>query len=100
MVHLLVLATSVLPLFTSKQINMKFQLWMEGYAATGERGTAQRLTIDGQDEFEGDTFMDAYIAYTHLNWPKELPSYVHLDDTVIWGCRIYDNEADARKTFG
>jgi len=26
--------------------------------------------------------------------------YVNLDTPCIWGCRVFDNETDARKSFG
>jgi hypothetical protein len=74
---------------------MKFQLWSEGFAATGESATASY-----EGEFEGETFMDAYLALVKARYGDKPPSYVRLNEPVIWGCRVYDNEADARKGFG
>lgn len=73
----------------------KFQLWMEGFSATGENGTA---SFEG--EYEGETFMDAYLAMVKDKYGDNPPSYVHMDKPVIWGCRVFYNEADARKSFG
>ena len=72
---------------------MKFTLWMEGYGATGDSGTAQCLGT-----YEGDTFADAVQA-----WVDEEPDraqYFKREGLTYWCCRFFDNEADARKSFG
>jgi len=78
---------------------MKFTLWVEGYAATGEHGTARYLGMA-----EADSFNEAV-----LKWNKEhnadgrwgnLGYSLNHDRYSLWGCRIYDNEKDARKAFG
>ncbi len=70
-------------------------LWMEGYAATGESGTAQYLGT-----YEGETLMEAYLNYIKDFYKNDIPDYVRLNEPVIWGCSVYDNEQDARKYFG
>jgi len=72
-----------------------FEIWMEGYAATGESGSAQLLGTK-----PGKTFMDAYLNYVKDFYGESPPDHVSLNKPSIWGCRIYDNEADARKVFG
>lgn len=74
-----------------------FTLWVEGFAATGEYGTAQRLGT-----YTGETFGDAV-----RKWDREKNSRntygkltEHEGHFDVWGCRIFDNEADARKHFG
>jgi hypothetical protein len=97
----------------------EFEIWSEGYAATGEHGTAFSHGI-----WPGDTFDDAvrnmikhmsetergndiYSLYQRQERFIECPvseehplgrrlTYVH----SIWACRLFDNETDARKSFG
>lgn len=74
---------------------MKYKLWSEGYATTGDH---QRATYQG--EYEGETLMEAYLALVKQIYGDDIPDYVRLNEPVIWGCRIFDNEQDARKSFG
>lgn len=71
-----------------------FSLWSEGYAATGSSSTADFL-----GNFEADSFAEACDK-----WAKTLeqPEYYKRngDNAYYWGCRIFDNEADARRSFG
>jgi len=79
-----------------KNEDNKYSLWMEGFSVTGNSSIAQYL-----GEFEGNSFNDACdnwsktIARPDLYEPgtdERRPSY--------WGCKIFDNEMDARKSFG
>lgn len=84
---------------------MKYTVWVEGYAATCEHGTAHCL---------GTTEADNFIEAAKKLWRKKyLPAYEgdpHIADDYfsinkkgipcIWGCRCFDNEVDARKSFG
>ena len=72
-----------------------FELWEEGFLATGNRAKASYL-----GRFEGETFMDAYLCMVKSVYGDTPPDYVRLDIPQVWGCRIFDNEADARKSFG
>jgi len=74
-----------------------FDVWMEGYLATGMEGIPQRATYLGS--YEGDTFADACEAAIKDNYPNDTKLF---DKTRLswWGCRMYDNETDARKSFG
>lgn len=95
-----------------------FEIWEEGYRATGEHGTATRL-----GGFEAKDFDEAVAAYVKLARATAFPDIDRYyargrrwvtcpvsDDhplgrkevTVhsIWGCRLFDNEADARKSNG
>jgi len=84
----------------------EFEIWSEGYAATGERGFAM---LHGK--FPGETFDDAVeYANEHANLGAEkvtrerYRSDEHYKDRRsnwhIWACMLFDNEADARKSFG
>lgn len=91
---------------------MKYEIWMGGYRATGEYGTAQKI-----GESIGVDFADAVRNYmkTHPTSgieergdPKiandelagERMREMHKPSFSIWGCHLFDNEKDARKTFG
>lgn len=71
----------------------RFNIWAEGYAATGERGYATRLAAG----VPGDTFADAVARWAESAGQMR---WVDLDHLTYWGCRLYDNEAAARKRYG
>ena len=81
-----------------------YPVWMEGYAATGESGKAQLLGVT-----HAENFIEAVRKLNRRNWipaykgdPHTADDYFSIRDGVpaIWGCRCFDNEADARKSFG
>lgn len=85
---------------------MKIQIWMEGYAATGESATASMI-----GEYEAIDWDDAVRQYKeqypHHVDTKRVPKNIKSvrDDSFtkiysIWACRLFDNAADARKSFG
>lgn len=75
----------------------KYEVWIEGYAATGEYAEASRLGEDGE-LFSGNTFADACRnAIIKLKWNT---NYYNEQSNSYWGCRFYDNEQDARRSFG
>lgn len=74
---------------------MKIEVWMEGYMATGEHGPAYKL-----GEYEADNF-DQAIEKLLDSDPENKQYYRQTDGRhYIWSCRLYDNEQDARKSFG
>ncbi|HDZ15598.1 MAG TPA: hypothetical protein ENH60_11985 [Pricia sp.] len=91
---------------------MNFEIWMEGYRATGQSSGASKI-----GESEGETFDDAVRNYmtTELLAGKESAGIEengrsrYANDEAyenrrsnwsIWACDLFDNEADARKSFG
>lgn len=75
-----------------------WEIWVEGYAASGDSSTAMLVT-----KVTATTFLEActlYVisldrasqAYWRFNKDNERWSY--------WGCGAFDNEADARESFG
>lgn len=75
-----------------------FTLWAEGYAATGEHGTASVI-----GESWGKSLDDAVWRLLRNNPSPHLHTYLRRSDDgtwTYWGCRIFDNETDARKSFG
>lgn len=73
-----------------------FTLWTEGYAATGQSSDA---TYHGQ--IQGVDFNDAVKNYV-ATLPESSRSYWNFrnDKWDYWACRAFDNESDARRSFG
>lgn len=73
-----------------------YPLWIEGYEVTGNSATASYLGV-----FEGKTFNEACD-----NWAKtiEQPEYYKSGNERqkpnYWACKIFENELEARKSFG
>ncbi len=67
----------------------KFEVWQEGYQATGQRGEASFL-----GETEANSFSEAcdIICREDPNYNKERLS--------VWGCKLFPTEKEARKSFG
>lgn len=73
----------------TKSVTQVFQVWSEGYRASGDRGTA---TFHGQVEAENfKAACDQIIGNSYLYDSERL---------TYWGCRLFDNELEARKSFG
>ena len=70
-------------------MNNKFDIWSEGYAATGESNTAMY-----HGTVYAPTFKKACDIYFKDN------SFYDPKDLTFWGCSLFDNEADARRSFG
>jgi hypothetical protein len=69
----------------------RFDIWIEGYRVNGNSSTARLLGT-----VEAGTFREAVLA-----WYRDHPSPTFNPDTLIeWGLWHFDNEADARKSFG
>jgi hypothetical protein len=71
-----------------------YSLWMEGYITQGNSSKADFLGT-----FEANSFENACDKWADTIKEKE---YYERNGNIAsyWGCRIYDNEADARKSFG
>ncbi len=72
-----------------------YQIWAEGYAATGEHGLATFVGIS-----EGDSFEEACNNFAEENedWAKDYDIMDHIP--AHWGCRLFPNESEARVAFG
>ena len=77
-----------------------FQIWSEGFAATGE---SEKAHFYGYSQ--GETFNQACLDFRDSNGAK-LGLDLNKDGALreeypsIWACRLYDNESDARKNYG
>ncbi len=70
-----------------------YEIWSEGWALTGESARAHRLGV-----MEGEDFKDAC-----LKMAKKMGVKFQVDDkgnVFNWGCQLFDNEKDARESFG
>jgi hypothetical protein len=70
------------------------EVWTEGYAATGESSGAW---FHGR--FEGNTFKDAVKNFIKT-LGEDSQKYFSEERMCLWGCRFFDNEKDARNSFG
>lgn len=100
----------------------EYDIWIEGYAATGESSTASYV-----GKSQGETFEDAVKSFRYpedvkRQWAMkgEDPVLIHKGSPLnldtdksqsdgfrrhggklcSWACRYFDNEIDARKSFG
>ena len=73
----------------------EYELWTEGHTATGESGEA---TFHGK--FKGNTFKEAIQAFKDTLTDERSIRCVDVENEKFWGCRFFDNEADARRSFG
>ncbi len=89
-----------------------FEIWMEGYACNGDRGRADKIA-----DIEAETFDEAVEKYMSQFTPEELKQrsgphrynrgQFHTEEDYnnrrsnwhIWGCALFDNEHEARRSF-
>ena len=73
----------------------EYEVWMEGYGATGESGNHRLI-----GKFRADTFTDACrIAAMHLadGNPETYAKYYNEETNCWWGCGFFDNEEASTK---
>lgn len=75
----------------------EYQIWSEGYAATGECSDAQLIAT-----IQAESFDEAVRKY--VDAVPSLKAYYQYNEQTgyhsIWACRLFDNEEAARKSFG
>lgn len=73
-----------------------WDIWAEGFASNGGLESATRLT---KTPVEADTFDEAVVKHVESASDSHL---FHKKDSgwTYWGCRLFDNETDARASFG
>lgn len=72
----------------------EYDVWIEGHQATGDSSTASKLGT-----FEASSFRVACIAWASTLDPDGQELFDQ-EALTYWGCRLFDNEQDARKAFG
>lgn len=82
---------------TPRQETTRWTIWAEGFAATGEAETAWQLN---EAPILASSLDEAVRQYIRTSETRHLFQR-HVDGTwTYWGCRLFDNEADARGAFG
>jgi hypothetical protein len=88
----------------------EFEVWIEGSSSSD--GTSQASRLLRKDEIDsrwkGITFQQAVVrALNELKWQMLYEgsqgcgdSYYDRKTNSYWACKFYDNEIDARKSFG
>jgi hypothetical protein len=70
----------------------KFEIWAEGYQTTGQSSEACYF-----GNAYGADFKDACITFFSV---RARPGWFNPERMTHWGCRLFDNEQDARRSFG
>lgn len=80
---------------------MKYEVWAEGFLDQGMEGIPKKAEFIGFGE--GETFAEAASNCIKEKWEEEeWKRYFYIDkdgNPRAW-VRLFDNEADARKSFG
>ena len=75
---------------------MKYEVWAEGYQTNGESSGAFLLGT-----YEGESFDDAVLScMMDSKHNQKLFTYRLHSYHSYWGCRLFDNEYEARYNFG
>lgn len=74
-----------------------YNIWSEGYLCTGMEGRPADATYHGSHP--GKTFKDACIKFFSIKENDDRGDF-DAERLTFWGCHLYDNEVDARQTFG
>lgn len=95
----------------AQKLMQEWEIWMEGYAATGESDTARLVAKIRARSFKEACDIHFFADYleqikkSQIENPTKKLTYM---DTIFydrdmlryWACRLFDNETDARKSFG
>jgi len=74
-----------------------FDVWMEGFLVQGMEGPARARCIG---RVEATTFQEACDLLCESRTFQERNGKYDKKQRTVWGCRLFDNEVDARRTFG
>lgn len=69
----------------------EFEIWQEGYQCSGNASPAHLI-----GSARGATFHKACENY----FEKHPDPLYNAGANTVWGCRLFDNEQDARSSFG
>jgi len=87
----------------------EYEIWMEGYSATGEHGTAQMVAKIKARNFREACHIHFFTDFLNRTEKemRENPQLSNKDELyydpkelMFWCMRLFDNEADARKAYG
>ena len=72
---------------------MKVDVWAQGYRTNGDSGSAHFWgSVEAEDLAGACKILASVDNQFKKNFEPERMTW--------WGCRLFDNETDARKTFG
>lgn len=74
---------------------MIYAIYCEGYRATGGGSSAQMIASG----IEASTFKEACIIFSKTEEAKGYGNFCE-KGLSFWGCSLFDNMADAQKSFG
>lgn len=74
---------------------MKYNVWIEGYLCTGMEGCPEPGRLLGT--VEAESFKEACAL---ICAKEKLLSLYDSERNTVWGCRLFETEKDARKSFG
>lgn len=82
----------------------KYDVWIEGYSAPEDSSSLSRKAAF-EGSIEATSFNEACIAILGDRLDKDdgnPDGYLHSlgGYLSVWGCRCFDNEQDARESFG
>jgi len=79
-------------------VKKEYHIWTEGFQITGQSGDAKRHTVE---PIPANSFDEAVELYVKAHPDFKLLLKHHEDGRwTWWGCQLFDNETDARKSFG
>jgi hypothetical protein len=73
---------------------MLYEIWSEGYRFSGEEGGGAICW----GKIEANSFKEACDKLAEKN--RCFRECYRPEQMTYWSCRLFDNEADARKSFG
>ena len=71
-----------------------YAVWMEGYCTQGNSSKAKMIGMSRADSFQEA----CEVAYTDKD--GKVDELFDPERLTYWGCRLFDNEREARKSFG
>lgn len=74
-----------------------WDIWSEGYSATGESGTAQKMN---ESPVKAASFDEAVAKYAQSQTDPSLFKMVGGVGWTYWGCKLFPTERQARVDFG
>jgi hypothetical protein len=76
----------------------EWEIWSEGYLATGMEGIPETAQLMGK--FVANSFKEACDKWAATLTDPYSKSCYDGERLMFWACGLFDNEADARKSFG
>lgn len=72
-----------------------YEIWLEGYAVSGQHGTAVKIGT-----VAAESFQEACDSLLKRPGQRERFGGYDSERLTVWGCELFDNETDARKSYG